>query len=200
MRHFLHYAPLLLIFPVYGVEYSAPAGIRPALRHPGAASILPGGRIISPFGHQYVTGPGPFGLAISASGKTPGLRQQRTGPLLAHGPRTTTGRLLARSQLIAPAELSRSPAKPPRRATRSRTTDGLSDWHSVFMGLAFANEHSVYASEGNYGPRAACRSFHRCGPENLRFEPRWLQDSFTGDLASMPTGASSTWSIKPISA
>ncbi len=66
----MRYLPLVLAIPLAAAEYSAPAGIRPALRRPGAASILPGGRIISPLGHQYVTGPGPFGLAISASGKT----------------------------------------------------------------------------------------------------------------------------------
>ena len=66
----MRYLLLFLAVPVCAAEYSAPAGIRPALRRPGAASILPGGRIISPLGHQYVTGPGPFGLAISASGKT----------------------------------------------------------------------------------------------------------------------------------
>ena len=48
------------------------------VRRPGAASILPGGRIISPLGHQYVTGPGPFGLAISASGRT--LVSANSGP------------------------------------------------------------------------------------------------------------------------
>src|SRR4029450_10168928 len=49
-------------------QYSAPAGTRPALRRPGAASILPGGRIIAPLGIQYITGPGPFGLARSPGG------------------------------------------------------------------------------------------------------------------------------------
>ena len=48
-------------------DYRAPAGTRPAIRHPGAPSILPGGRIIAPTGRQYVTGPGPFGLALSPS-------------------------------------------------------------------------------------------------------------------------------------
>src|SRR5689334_2159570 len=50
--------------------YAAPAGTRPAIRRPGAPSILPGGRIIAPAGKQYVTGPGPFGLAISADHRT----------------------------------------------------------------------------------------------------------------------------------
>src|SRR5438445_4385348 len=63
---------LLLLVPAIlaAAEYSAPAGTRPALRRPGAPSILPGGRIIAPLGVQYITGPGPFGLAISPSGKT----------------------------------------------------------------------------------------------------------------------------------
>src|ERR1700691_3614489 len=69
---------LLLTIPIFAADYSAPAGIRPALRRPGAASILPGGRIISPLGNQYVTGPGPFGLAISASGRT--LVSANSGP------------------------------------------------------------------------------------------------------------------------
>ena len=50
-------------------HYRAPAGARPAMRRPGAESILPGGRIIAPLGRQYHTGPGPFGLAVSPSGK-----------------------------------------------------------------------------------------------------------------------------------
>src|SRR5580658_11202638 len=69
---------LLLTIPLFAADYSAPAGIRPALRRPGAASILPGGRIISPLGNQYVTGPGPFGLAISASVRT--LASSNSGP------------------------------------------------------------------------------------------------------------------------
>src|SRR6266446_10661496 len=51
-------------------DYGAPAGTRPAIHRPGAPSILPGGRIIAPLGHQYLTGPGPFGLGVSPDGKT----------------------------------------------------------------------------------------------------------------------------------
>ena len=55
-------AALLLLLAVVSqaAEYAAPAGVRPAIRRPGAASILPGGRMIIPIGIQYVTGPGPF--------------------------------------------------------------------------------------------------------------------------------------------
>src|SRR5205823_454655 len=57
--------------------YSAPAGIRPAHQHSNA-SILPGGRVIQPLGDSFITGAGPFGLAISNSGKT--LITANTGP------------------------------------------------------------------------------------------------------------------------
>src|SRR4051794_1912221 len=58
-------------------SFSAPAGIRPAVRHTGA-SILPGGRIVSPIGKEYPTGPGAFGLAVSASGRM--VATSNTGP------------------------------------------------------------------------------------------------------------------------
>src|SRR5271165_3189978 len=45
-----------------------PAGTRPAQRSESGASILPGGRRITPLGEQFFTGPGPFGLAVSPSG------------------------------------------------------------------------------------------------------------------------------------
>src|SRR5262249_39777066 len=61
---------LLLCLPLYGAQYAAPAGTRPAIRRPGAATILPGGRVIAPMGHVHVTGPGAFGLAISPNGRT----------------------------------------------------------------------------------------------------------------------------------
>ena len=56
--------------PACAADYSAPAGTRPAIRRPGAPSILPGGRIIAPAGHEFATGPGPFGLAISPDHRT----------------------------------------------------------------------------------------------------------------------------------
>ena len=50
-------------------SFSAPAGVRPAQRRP-ASAILPGGRIILPEGEQFITGSGPFGLAVSPEGKS----------------------------------------------------------------------------------------------------------------------------------
>jgi len=135
----MRYLLLFLAFPVCAAEYSAPAGIRPALRRPGAASILPGGRIISPLGRQYITGPGPFGLAISASGKT--LVSANSGPdrfSLTVLEREKDGGWQVR-QLVAPKR------KKPKEGEREGAEKDENQWHSVFMGLAFATEHTLYA-------------------------------------------------------
>ncbi len=173
MRYFL----LFLAFPVCAAEYSAPAGIRPALRRPGAASILPGGRIISPLGRQYITGPGPFGLAISASGKT--LVSANSGPdrfSLTVLEREKDGGWQVR-QLVAPKR------KKPKEGERSGAEKDENQWHSVFMGLAFATEHTLYASEGNTG-RVRLVDLATGGAKRIYDLNRdGFADSFTGDLA-----------------
>ena len=130
---------LILLIPaiVTAAEYSAPAGSRPALRRPGAASILPGGRIIAPLGIQYVTGPGPFGLAISQRGRT--IVSANSGPerfSLTILEREKGRRRVVR-HLVAPG--------------KKEDPEGSNDWRSVFMGLAFDGERVLYASEGNSG-------------------------------------------------
>lgn len=171
--------PLLIFFLVSSAaaaEYRAPAGIRPALRRPGAAGILPGGRIISPLGHQYVTGPGPFGLAISPTGKTlvsansgpdrfslTVLEQDKAGPWHV-------------SQLIAPR------IKKVKKGDRE-VEEKDDQWHSVFMGLAFANEHSVYASEGNSGRVRLMDLSTASVRKTYDLNRDGFEDSFTGDLA-----------------
>jgi hypothetical protein len=145
MRYLLLICLAWGLFPAYPAEYSAPAGIRPALRRPGAASILPGGRVISPLGRQYVTGPGPFGLAISASGRT--LASANSGPdrfSLTVLEQEKGGAWQVR-QIVAPKRKKR------KEGEREGDEKGEDQWHSVFMGLAFATEHMVYASEGNTG-------------------------------------------------
>src|SRR6266404_10008621 len=69
---FTHYCLVLM-----AQSFSAPAGLRPAHRHNDVA-ILPGGRIIAPLGEQHITGAGPFGLAVSTSGKA--ILSANTGP------------------------------------------------------------------------------------------------------------------------
>ena len=60
--------PLLLCLPrLPATDYRTPAGTAPARRtETGKDTVLPGGRLLSPYGAQYTTGPGPFGLAIAS--------------------------------------------------------------------------------------------------------------------------------------
>jgi YVTN family beta-propeller protein len=153
-------------------SYSAPAGIRPAIRRPGAAGILPGGRVIAPLGQQHLTGPGPFGIVVSASGRTAvtanggpdrysltTLERDRKGPWSVH-------------HIVAP-----KPAK------GSEADESEDQWRSVFMGLAFSGERNVFASEGNSGRvrlfDLATGSWRRIYDLNQGE----FQDSYTGDLA-----------------
>jgi len=167
---------LLLTVPIFAADYSAPAGIRPALRRPGSASILPGGRVIAPLGNQYVTGPGPFGLAISASGRT--LVSANSGPdrfSLTVLEQDKSGGAWSVRQLIAP---KKKPVE--KEGDRERDDEA---WHGVFMGLAFATEHTLYASEGNSG-RVRLVDLATGGAKKIYDLNRdGFEDSFTGDLA-----------------
>jgi DNA-binding beta-propeller fold protein YncE len=171
----MRYLLLVLVLPAFGAEYSAPAGIRPALRRPGAASILPGGRIISPMGHQFTAGPGPFGLAISASGKT--LVSANSGPdrfSLTVVEQEKGGTWHVRQML--------APKKKAKKAGESGEKED-DQWHSVFMGIAFAGEHTVYASDGNSG---CVRLIDLNSGETKKIydlNRDGFADSFTGDLA-----------------
>ncbi|MGA2268651.1 MAG: hypothetical protein ABSH44_09300 [Bryobacteraceae bacterium] len=153
-------------------SYTAPAGIRPALRGPmgtPGSSILPGGRIITPLGEQYATGSGPFGLVVSASGKT--VVTSNGGP--------------GRNSLTV-MERGKGGAWEVRHLV-ARAVDSLDefdarDWRSVFMGLALSGEHAVFASEGNSGRI----SFFDWSSERRRvidLNQGGFDDSYTGDLA-----------------
>lgn len=162
---------------VYAADYAAPAGQRPAIRRPGAASILPGGRIVSPLGTQIVTGPGPFGLAISPSGKI--LVSSNSGPerfSLTVAEQQKDGRRLTR-HLVAPR---------PRRGEEPKSDDPDADWRSVFMGLAFAGEKTLYASEGNSGRVRAIDVRDGRRKASIDLNQDGFADSFTGDLALDP--------------
>jgi YVTN family beta-propeller protein len=166
----------LITITAFAAEYTAPAGIRPALRRPGAASILPGGRIISPLGRQYITGPGPFGLAISGSGRT--LVSANSGPdrfSLTVLEQDNSGSWSVQ-QILAPK-------KKPTEKEGQAFERGEESWHTVFMGLAFAGEHTVYASEGNSG-RVRMVDLTTGSPRRIYdLNQGGFEDSFTGDLA-----------------
>jgi len=161
--------PVAVALLLAQVHYVPPAGTRYAIRRPGAQTILPGGRIIEPWGRQYTTGPGPFGLAVSPSGK---LVVSANG-----GPRRYSLTLLEQEggfwrtrHLIAPV---RQPGEP----------EPEDDWRSVFMGLAFGDERTLYASEGNSGRVRVIDPKTGDVKRIYSLNQGGYQDSYTGDLA-----------------
>ena len=158
-----------ILLAAAAADYVPPAGTRYAMRRPGAQGILPGGRIIEPTGRQYTTGPGPFGLAVSPEGKT--VVSANGGP--ARYSLTVLerdGAFWRSRHLVAP---TRQPGEP----------EPEDDWRSVFMGLAFGDERTLYASEGNSGrvrvidPKTGERK------RLYRLNEGGYQDSYSGDLA-----------------
>ncbi len=150
-------------------SYTAPAGDRPASRRSGP-SILPGGRIIAPLGEDYPTGPGTFGIAVSASGKTVATANG--------GPFRYSYSVLER----APGEdrwLVRQVAAGSLEAFEQSAPAG---WHSVSLGVALAGDRAIYLAEGESGRVILFDS----SDERRRvfdLNQGGFTDSFTGDLA-----------------
>jgi YVTN family beta-propeller protein len=165
------YLLALLTFSVLllAQSYYSPAGLRPAIRRNGGPSILPGGRVIAPLGNQYLTGAGPFGLAVSQSGKT--LITANGGP----GRNSLTIMERGRDDHWEVQQL-------PLRSADTADSSDDADWRSVFMGLAFANEHNVYVSEGNSG-RVSFYDWTSARRRAIDLNRDGFDDSYTGDLA-----------------
>jgi len=120
-------------------DYSAPAGTKPAIARHGLPSILPGGRVIVPAGRQFVTGPGPYGLAISPDHTT--LVSVNSGP-----ERFSVTVI----ELDKKAVVTRNFVASIKRPTGTDREE-QEQWRSVFMGVAFSGNRAVYVSEGNSG-------------------------------------------------
>ncbi|HEX4808544.1 MAG TPA: hypothetical protein VH325_06425, partial [Bryobacteraceae bacterium] len=150
-------------------DYRTPAGTKPAHRtEQGAGTILPGGRLLSPFGKEYTTGPGPFGLAISPDGNrivTSDGGMDRTSLSFLE---RVSGAWRMRNVTVSPKEISET---------------GDDEWKSTFMGLAFDGASALYASEGESGQvyELEPASGKRLGRYDLNVDG--FADSYSGDLA-----------------
>jgi len=159
---------LVTLFVASGADYAAPAGTRTAARRPGAESILPGGRLIAPLGLQYATGAGPFGLAVSANARMVvtadgGPNRYSLTALMRSGSRWEIRQVVA-----------------PQRGDPGADED---DWRSVFMGLAFDGERSVWASEGNSGRVRLVHLADGRVEQIYDLNQGGFRDTYTGDLA-----------------
>lgn len=156
-------------FLLEAAEYRTPAGNRPAIRRPGAESILPGGRIISPIGKQFPTGPGSFGITINTMGNTAITSDG--------GPRKFTLTVLQHLDKDRWQTQSIVPWKVEKEA------DDDEEWLSVFMGIAFQDDHSVFASEGNTGRVRLVDIKTGAKRQLYRLNTGGFRDSYSGDLA-----------------
>jgi YVTN family beta-propeller protein len=160
---------LLLAAAAFGADYRTPAGSQPARRtETGVGTILPGGRILSPFGEQFTTGPGPFGLALSPSGER--VVTANGGP-----DRFSLSILEHIGEEFRMRSLKIGGAPDPGESE--------DDWKSTFMGLAFDGENLLYASEGESGQVRAINP--ATGARLARFDLNGsgFADSYSGDMA-----------------
>ena len=154
-------------------SYTAPAGARPALRREGA-SILPGGRILAPFGKEYATGPGPFAIALSPSGRA--AATANAGPWRY----TVTVFQHARAGNWDTREIE-------SRASINSDEfgfpgSGSGTWRGVSNGIAFSGERAVWVSEGNSG-RVTLYDSSEEPRRTINLNTGGYGDSYTGALA-----------------
>ena len=162
----------LMVLAAFG---QMPAGNRRADRADSGTSVLPGGRIITPLGEQFFTGPGPFGLAISPSGQ---FVVSADG-----GPNRYALTVLDRE---SPAVRHLHTARKRSRGEDADDADDAADdpeWLSVFMGLAFDGERTLYASEGESGKVRAIDIVTGKRQAVLDLNQGGYRDSYSGDMA-----------------
>jgi YVTN family beta-propeller protein len=177
-----HFTQTLTVAPQFAVAFFAivavcapPAGNRAAHRADSGTSVLPGGREITPVGDQYFTGPGPFGIAVNPGG---------TAVVTADGGPNRYSLSILRTQ--NEPKITHINAHRKRDADdkkESVTDDDDADWQGVFMGLAFADDSHLYASEGESGKVRLIDI--TSGKRLARFDLNGggYKDSYSGDLA-----------------
>lgn len=150
-------------------DYRPPAEDRPAARRPGAPSILPGGRAITPLGKQYFTGPGPFGLAVNPKGTIVATADGGPGRFALTTIQKTKEGWRLRSRVL------------PKNKEEEQGDDDA-DWRSVFMGLAFEDDDNLFASEGNSGRVRHLDAQTGARKRIYDLNVDGYKDSYTGDM------------------
>ncbi len=130
-------------------------------------SILPGGRQITPLGEQFFAGPGPFGLAVSPSGRF---------VVTADGGPNRYALTVLEGNAIR-----NFPAR--RKSDEPALDDEDANWYSVFMGLAFDGDQKLYASEGESGRIRLVDPANGKRLARFDLDQAGYKDSYSGDLA-----------------
>lgn len=149
-------------------HYIAPAGERSAVKRLGAESILPGGRLITPLGRQFSTGPAPFGLSVSPNGSrvatADGGRDRSSVTVLSEA-----GNTMRRARFAAPREGSRESRQ--------------DDWRGVYLGIAFDGNGRLYVSEGQSGRVRLMSATSGTKIRSYQLNQQGFRDSISAGLA-----------------
>ena len=156
-------------FRVPGLNY--PAQVRDQL------SILPGGRVLRPYGRQVLTGTAPFAIAVSPSGKT--IVTANIGISSAIGVMRPSITVIVPGKHGDAWSLSDFPAEP--RHPRSQA------WQGLTTGLAVVNDGDAWLAEGDSGRvvEVNLSTGTRKGAVNLNVDP--YSHSFSDALVLDPS-------------
>jgi DNA-binding beta-propeller fold protein YncE len=162
----------LCAIALFAGEFRTPAGTETAARRPGALTILPGGRYITPFGQTHITGPGPFGIVVNAKADTivsadGGPNRYSLTVVRKDGPFWRTRTIRGKKLKVDPDE-------------EEEAEEGF---HSVFQGLAFDGDSELFVSEGNSGAVRHISAESGKSQFKLELNQGGFRDSYSGDLA-----------------
>ncbi|MDX2269770.1 MAG: alkaline phosphatase family protein [Bryobacter sp.] len=153
-------------------EFRTPAGTETAAKRPGAQTILPGGRFVTPFGQTHITGPGPFGIAVNEKAD---LVVSADG-----GPNRFSLTVLKREGTRATTKTIRG--KQRRRGGEAEEEEDEDLFNSVFQGMAFDGNSSLFVSEGNSGRVRKLDAESGRTQFTLELNQGPWRDSYSGDL------------------
>lgn len=122
--------------------------------------------MIAPLGAQHVTGPGPFGIAISPSGRA--VVSANSGP--AHFSLTVI-------------EKQRDNTRTVRHLVPQGQKGDENDWRGVSIGIAFSGERNVFVSEGSSGKIRLVDIGDGNKKREFSLNQNGVTGSFSGDLA-----------------
>ncbi len=152
-------------------DFKTPAGTETAARRPGAQTILPGGRFVTPYGQTHLTGPGPFGIAVNS--KADMIVSADGGPNRYSLTVVKRDGQFWRTRTIRGKKMHVEPDEEPEEE----------GFHSVFQGMAFEGDTGLFVSEGNSGVVRRLDADNGKTQFKLELNQGEFRDSYSADLA-----------------
>ncbi len=154
----------------WGADFHPPAGERYAIVT-ASGTVLPGGRVLKPWGMQLETGPAPFALAVSRKGTvaTADIGYERFGITIFDPPGKGSSWQVHHIWARTPG------SKAPERADPA--------WKGVADGIAFESDKAVWVSEGDSGKVRLIDTASGDSRGVVNLNGRGDPDAYSADLA-----------------